>query len=151
MLYRLVVLMMLLLHSPQAFATSASLEQKCKQLSEQSEYMYEAIYGEITTFVQFPAENMHCKNPKGCLNGKATLIYVMHQYDDEGNMVNDKIAAYVPLASEEQPMDQNAILETGQKYKFCARKVDVYDFMPEVMPSGLTIYKIDHVDTIGPN
>ncbi len=143
------VLLVFLSFSDQAvYATEKNIELLCDEYSKGSSYDYEIVHGKVIGLEFFPKPNMGCLNSKGCLNGYAATIYVLDQLETMVFTSNQKIAVYTPLSLASEIYNIEPRMIRGNKYKFCARQVNEYDFLPALTPPNLTIYKIDWVDTI---
>lgn len=152
----LIIFVYALLLTEPVFADKESLEKRCADLSKGSSYNYEAVYGKVIKSESFPGPKTDCRNSKACLNGYATKVYILDEERTGIYNSNQKIAAYtIPLPNpNNEVLYQVPHMKTDQRYGFCARQVEQFDFLSQEMQEEQKLkikkYKIDWLDTIEP-
>lgn len=120
------------------------LAQKCKQLSEESEYEYKPVYAEVIYLNHYPEHP--CPPPEKCEEGQAAAILLMRAlppFSDQGEI----LSVYTKLEPEANFWERRDLFK--KKSKFCARLIEASEFLnAEVSEPEIPRYKIDDFETI---
>ena len=73
-----------------------TLEQQCKELSEDSEHEYSVVYGKIVHITDHP-----CPSPEKCVSGQAAAIFVMDSIPPF-SVKGEQFSAYTKLVAEKE-------------------------------------------------
>lgn len=118
------------------------MSEVCRGLSGADEGVYEVISGTVQMVDIYPSPTADCFFEKGgCMGGQMTYIFVM-----EGTQ---GFHVYTKFEKAQKFKQENLYMKSGKQYEFCAKKVPYFEFVPQDrQKEGLTIYKIDHIETI---
>lgn len=127
-----------------------TLEQKCAELSENSEYEYKAVYGEVILVFGYP----HLPSPPTEICYEGQQVAMLHMYavapfylEGEEFMVYTK-----PLESNvswDELWSENSINSlNNQSHKFCAREIDMQTLIDAGVKKPGRTYRIDHFETV---
>ncbi len=129
----------------------SQFEETCKKLSAEKEYNYIPVRAYAKSVSPYPPEPCRPPNPI-CPEVRYTFIIRMHpllrsEEGDQELIVYTKPKLYGELGK------IGGIIQREKSYKFCAREVEYFDFLPKEKThneEGRKIFKIDHLETIQP-
>jgi hypothetical protein len=126
------------------------LEQRCKELSEQSVFEYQIIVAEVIAIERFPPTTLDCFESSGCLQGQETIVANLLTSSAGDIRESKEIAIYTKLEAQTDLRNEDQYMKQGGRYTFCAREVDRFEFINKGKQPEKPKYKIDFVETILP-
>ncbi|MDH5723674.1 MAG: hypothetical protein OEY94_10190 [Alphaproteobacteria bacterium] len=123
-----------------------SIEQRCEELSKNSGYEYDAVYGKIIFTFAYP--NHPCPPNEICKEGQVVSIFNMTSIKPLSDGYTGQFSAYTKPVLQKEFWDMKPFNGTGKKYKFCARKIDEEEFSRVHAKPIDRLYRIDNFETI---
>lgn len=127
----------------------ASLKETCQKLSEDSGkegIQYEVLSGEVLTTTILPMFLDCFDTPGGCWGGQGTFIArlksIVEVQGDKEFFIHTKLEPRYELSKKIPYMKE------GESYRFCAVKVNKFEFSNSKDVERLPKYRIDFIDTI---
>lgn len=116
------------------------LVEVCRELS--GDDVYEVVSGTFQMVDIYPSPTADCFFEKGgCMGGQMTYIFKMEGTQD--------FRVYTKFEKAKKFKQENLYMKSGKQYEFCAKKMPYFEFVPQDrQKEGLTIYKIEHIETI---